>query len=347
MDLDVAGHPLHTRALAVTLLARADAKIDVRGCLLDLRKRGFVPVGGDLQGPGIIHHMLLDALVDPASATLESIVAAQPAVAFEPSVLSAGESCRDPIDRIRELAGARLDDRFPRGVSAAVGGPRGCSHILALAHLLGSTAAWALPRDRAAHGPTPSRPVGQRIFRRDVIVDGHQPAPGRLLLALQLTDLHFAPSPLLARPMDRFAGELEVRALAEVDLQSFTIVRLTGAERRRGIADLDGAPWRTRDNVMAPLVGLSLGPGVTAALVERLSGTPEDRPVLDALLTLAPTVIQCVATLSETWPRVALSSDSRLGIGGLPDSCYMWRRGGALIRARDEGGRVAVEPPRG
>ena len=32
--------------------------------VLDLRKRGFAPVGGDLQGTGIIHHMRLDGSID-------------------------------------------------------------------------------------------------------------------------------------------------------------------------------------------------------------------------------------------------------------------------------------------
>jgi hypothetical protein len=52
MDLDLGGHPLHTRALSVTLAARADGRLDVAGTLLDLRKRGFVPVGGDWASRG-------------------------------------------------------------------------------------------------------------------------------------------------------------------------------------------------------------------------------------------------------------------------------------------------------
>src|SRR5262249_4200429 len=48
MHLDLGGHPLHTRALGITLSARDDGRVDVHGTVLDLRKRGFVPVGGDL-----------------------------------------------------------------------------------------------------------------------------------------------------------------------------------------------------------------------------------------------------------------------------------------------------------
>src|SRR5207249_5663488 len=108
MRLEAHGHPLHTRALSVVLAARADGKLDVHGTVLDLRKRGFVPVAGDLQGAGVIHDMRLAGTIDPASATLETLAAEQRSVAFEPSAVTAGESCRDPIDRIAALAGTRL-----------------------------------------------------------------------------------------------------------------------------------------------------------------------------------------------------------------------------------------------
>jgi hypothetical protein len=336
VHLELGGHPLHTRALTVVLSQRADGRLDVAGTVLDLRKRGFVPVGGDLQGPGIIHDMRLAGVVEPESATLDTIAAEQRSVAFEATATTAGESCRDPIAHLDVLAGARLDAGFARRVSAAIGGPRGCSHLLTLAHLLGSSAAWALERDRELVGPRPARRPGERVFRRDVIVDGHEPAPGEVLLGVQLTDLHFAPAPGRARPMDRFAGELELRALVRVELAGLRITSLAGAERRRGPGDLGSAAWRARADVLDALVGLGLGPGVTGALLARLGETADDRPLLDALLMLGPALIQCVAALSEGWVLAAQASPSVVGMGGLPDSCYMWRRGGALLRAREE-----------
>jgi DUF2889 family protein len=331
--LDLRGHPLHTRALSVSLLARDDGKLDVRGVVLDLRKRGFVPVAGDLQGTGIIHHMRLDAVVDPASATLASIQAAQPSVAFEASATTEGESCRDPIAAVGALAGTRLDAGYARGVSAAIGGPRGCSHLMTLAHLLGSTAAWALARER----PQAARPPGQRVFCRDVIIDGHEVATGRLALAIQLHDLRFAPAPSLARPMERFGEEFEVRLLAEVDVQTFTLTGIEGAERLRTPADLD-APWRARHEALAPLAGLRLAGGATATLFARFQDATADRPLLDALLMLPPALIQVVAALSEGWAAAYTRSPSLVAMGGLPDSCYMWRRGGALTGRREAEG---------
>jgi hypothetical protein len=339
MQLEARGHPLHTRALAVVLAQRTDGKLDVRGSIVDLRKRGFVPVAGDLQGSGLIHDMRLVGVVDPATAVLEHIVAEQRNVAFEPSAATGGESCRDPIDRIRALGGMSVEGAYAQALSAAIGGPRGCTHLLTLGHLLGSGVARALERDRALHGGAPARPGGQRTFQRDLVIDGHEPAPGRLQLAAQLTDLHFAPAPALAIPMERFAGQLEVRVLAEITSTSGEITQIAAAERSRERADLERAIWRERSDAAAWLVGRRLGPGISRELLERLGRAPADRPLLDVLLMLAPALVQCAAALSEDWPLAARVQPSVVGMGGLADSCYMWRRGGALARRREaEGG---------
>ena len=339
MRLDARGHPLHTRALSVVLAARADGKLDVHGTVLDLRKRGFVPVAGDLQGAGVIHDMRLAGTIDPASATLETLAAEQRSVAFEPSAVTAGESCRDPIDRIAALAGTRLDGGWGRRLGGAIGGPRGCSHLLTLGHLLGSSAAWALARERALHGAAPARPAGQRVFRRDVVIDGHESAAARVQLLAQTTDLHFAPAGAIVRPMERFAEQLEVRLGAEVEFPALAIGRLEAAERRRGAGDLERAAWRDRGEAVAWLGGQRLGAGITAELLARLGAAPDDRPLLDTLLMLAPALVQCAAAMSEAWPLAFRTDSSVVAMGGLTDSCYMWRQGGALDRARAAEGK--------
>src|SRR5256712_7042352 len=130
MRLEARGHPLHTRALSVVLAARAHGKLDAHGAVLDLRQPGFGPVAGDLQGAGVIHDMRLAGTIDPASATLETLAAEQRSVAFEPSAVTAGESCRDPIDRIAALAGTRLGDGWGPRRAPADCGPPGWSHPL-------------------------------------------------------------------------------------------------------------------------------------------------------------------------------------------------------------------------
>jgi hypothetical protein len=224
---------------------------------------------------------------------------------------------------VAALAGSRLDATWAKRLAAEIGGPRGCSHLLTLAHLLGSTVGWALARERAPG----VRRAGERVFRRDLVVDGHEPAPGRLELSAQLLDLHLAPAPPVAAPMDRFAEALDVRLQTEIEFPAGRIVRIAAAERRRTRADLDRAPWRDRTAETSWLVGERLASGVTGALIARLGDVPDDRPLLDTCLALAPTMIQCAAAMSEAWAALGV-------VGGIPDSCWMWRRAGALDRAR-------------
>src|SRR5439155_22571682 len=126
------------------------------------------------------------------------------------------------------------------------------------------------------------------VFRRDVVIDGHETAPARVLLAAQTSDLHFAPAGAVVRPMDRFAEQLEVRLIADVEFPALTVGRLEAAERRRGATDLALAAWPERSEAIAWLIGRRLGAGVTAELLARLGGAPDDRPLLDTLLMLPP-----------------------------------------------------------
>jgi hypothetical protein len=332
MHLDLRGHPLHSRGLSVTLSARADGQLDARATLLDLRKRGIVPVGGDLGTPGIVHHMRLAAVIAPAERRLVSISAEQPNVAFEPGELTGGESCRDPIGRILALEGAVLDAGFARQLSAALGGARGCSHILTLAQVLGAAASWVFDTACEVVTATGWR-AGERMFRRDLLVDGSQRVDGDLDLAAQLTDLVFAPAAAVARPMDRFTAMHEVRVWAPVELATISLGEVTAAERRRDRATLEQVEWTDASPRLSGLAGLSLFRGISAALMARLPAET-DRPLLDSMLMLAPTFIQVCGAISEGWPARAAAADSILGMGGMPDSCFMWRKGGALDRLR-------------
>lgn len=332
MQLEARGLPIHTRTLSVTLSAGDDGAVDFESYVLDLRKRGFVPVAGDLQGTGIIHHMQLGGRLDPGTRTVERIAARMPTVAFEASVASAGESCRDLAFRVDHLAGTGFADGWARALGAEIGGPRGCSHVLTLAQLLGPTASWALDAD-ARLLASPARAPGERIFRRDVTVDGHA-LDGDLYLTLQLNDLHFAPVAPGGAAADRFAAQLEVRSATRLSMPDMGVTELAVAERRRSSGDFETAAWRERPDRSAPLVGASLRSGISGRLLQQFAGADDDRPLLDALLMLAPATVQCVASFIDTWTQVPWMRAGGGETGGFPDSCWMWRSDGALGRKR-------------
>jgi hypothetical protein len=333
MSLTAAGHPLHTRSLSVTLSHTTPLQAAFAAYVLDLRKRGLAPVGGDLQATGIIHHMRLDGAIERAARRIERIAAQMPAVAFEASPATGGESCRDLMGHVAHLAGLPLGDGYTRALGAEIGGPRGCSHILTLAHLLAPTAAWGFAEDERLHGGVPDRRAGERIFRRDVTIDGYELEPGRLLLTAQLNDLHCAPAAALARPMERLAAQREITVSATLTVPDLALQTIDAHQRRRSAADPLGAGWRSLAARVAPLVGLSLRPGVSSALLRQFPAPGDDAPLRDALLMLAPALIQCFAAL-DLW-TMRLSDSAVVGdMGGYLDSCYMWRADGALQRNR-------------
>jgi len=336
MNLDHRGHPLHSRGLAIELAHRSDSKLDVFGEVVDLRKRGFVPVCGKLQPAGIVHHMQLRGVIDPETSVLESIAGEQPAIAFEASEATGGESCRDPVRRLETLAGETLDDEFSRNLASAYGGPRGCSHLLVLAHLLASTARRGITCERARYTNGADRTPGSLVYRRDLIVDGSDRGDHTLELALQLTDLHFAPVRGIVEPMRNFASELELRIRAGIDLRTVRLTEIEGAQRERSLESLESAAWIGRTDELQWLVGTLMAAGVGGKLIRAHGDREEDRPLLDALLNLTPGMHQAMAVMDEGWALTAKAVPTVMGMGGIADSCYMWRRGGALDRIRKE-----------
>lgn len=334
MELETSGHPLHSRALSVTLLRGAGRQRRAEGSLLDLRKRGFVPVAGDLQTSGIVHHMQVAAVYDERSLELAEIATVQPTVAFEASPTTGGESCRDPAGRLASLAGRPLDAAFPAALGAGIGGPRGCTHVLTLTQLVASTAPWVRRREAELFAEPPRWHEGERLFRAVLVYDASVRRDGAVDLAAQLLQIHLAPAGERPRPMDRFAGQLELRLLAEVDPQAMQLAGVRAAERRRGLDDLETAGWRDLAPLLADLPGLPLGPGVSGGLVRRFADLPDERPLLDVLLNLTPAWFQSLAALQERWPAQARADAGFIGVGGRLDSCYMWRSEGALQRAR-------------
>jgi hypothetical protein len=58
----------------------------------------------------------------------------------------------------------------------------------------------------------------------------------------------------------------------------------------------------------------------------------------DALVMLPPALVQCRAAHPDAWHEKVRATPRHPGLTALPDSCYMWRRGGALERIREAQG---------
>jgi len=350
--LSVSGHPLHTRSLTLVMTRREDGRVDARGVVNDLRKCGFVPLLHGLQPAGIIHQMSIDLVLDPETARIEALETDQPFVAVEPSPWTGGECCRDPAHHLDVLVGETVDGGFPKKLSAAFGGPRGCSHLLTLFQLMASALPRALEREaRLCHELGAERAADERFFWRSAFVEGFETREGEIELAVQLHDFQSRPQAAVSRPLDRFHRHEEVRVLARVEVPGFRLAALRAAERVREREDPAGGAWVSHDERVAPLVGPPLIPGLARRVFDRLGDDPSTLLLRDALLQLAPGQIQVMAAITDRWFVEAEAgggrdaSDPRTGppagaIGGMVDSCWVWRRDGALGKSRvasDEG----------
>jgi hypothetical protein len=331
------GLPLHTRTLVVEAFRAAGDRLRVEAAILDLRKCGFVPTGGDLQTAGFIHHMQLGLSVDPATGTIERLATAQPAVAFEAAPATGGDSCRDPAPRLQALVGERLDAGFVRRLAASFGGPLGCSHLLTLAQLVASS----VPRFLGAAPALRRLEGGERVAKRMLCLDGFERADGGIDVALQLSEFVMRPFADVTLPLDRLARQHELRIRAQVDADLSRLEALDAVERVRDPDTLAAAAWQRRDAAVVPLVGGPALRGLAGRVREALGTAPEDEPLRAALLNLAPGMIQCLAALSHRLVAHFSGGRSRsaappraLSVGGFPDSCYMWRSDGPMVRAR-------------
>lgn len=352
MQLPVRGHPLHTRSLTLFVALREDGRWHARGDVIDLRKVGFVPIVADIQPAGIIHQMSIDLVVDPDSQRIESVEVDQPFVAVEASEASGGDCCRDPAPRLKALEGELLDGAFAKQLSGVFGGPRGCSHLLTLFQVVASGLRRALALEASLGDEASARVAGDRLFRRALFVEGFEAEDESIQMGVQLADFHTRPVAPDAPPTARLASQTDVRFFARVAGPERLLSDLRVAERERGHETLGTAQWRDGSERLASLAGMPAIPGLAGRLFA-LYPEPEERVLLDACLQLAPGYIQVMAAVMDRWLAQMAESQqdtpisgseivmAEVGnVGGMPDSCYIWRSGGSMASRRQaaEGG---------
>ncbi len=329
------GLPLHTRSLSVFVERTAADRWRARGDVIDLRKNGCVPSVDDVQPAGIIHMMTIELDLEPETLRMNRVAVEQPFVAVEASKATGGECCRDPAPRLVALAGETLDAGFTRRLSGAFGGPLGCSHLLTLFQLMASTVprAMSLERARGELEGTATAP-GSRFFRRSIHVDGAVLEGGELDVVIQLADTHTRPPTPGNRGFERLVALHEVKCFAGVERKRFQLERLEVRERtRRPDAEADAA-WIDHDTLVAPLVGNPMIPGMAGRIFQRIGDDASLQSTRDSLLQLAPGFIQITAALMDPEFRrrsadaiaAEPAAPSVSGIGGMPDSCFMWRK---------------------
>jgi hypothetical protein len=170
------------------------------------------------------------------------------------------------------------------------------------------------------------------------VFDAHEQPAGDVVVGMRLGDLDWNERASDALAPERFASHHELVARIEVDLWPGTLRSIAGAERRRTTAEFADAGWSDRDALLAPLAGTGLVRGAVGELAQRLASDPSALPWRDALVMLPAALVQCRAAHPDAWHEKVRATPRHPGLTALPDSCYMWRRGGALECIRDAHG---------
>ena len=186
-------------------------------------------------------------------------------MAFEANALTGGESCRDPIERITALAGTLLDGDYSAGLSAAIGGMRGCSRVLTLARICSAR------RCRGPSLPT-ARVTVQLRLEQPASACSAVTSCSTVRIAATAPSVFRSSSatssgPPLRQSRRRCSGSFsitKVRLDLCVDRKTFCLVGIAGAQRRRDTENLTAAAWEGTPSLVNDLVGMSLLHGVSS-----------------------------------------------------------------------------------
>lgn len=289
-----AGEPIHRRTLEVELAAESDGRRAMTARIVDRRLHGFTVAGAQTIGPGPIHDMTARIAVDVAARRIVAAEGAMALLAFYPSPLTRGQSCRDSLPNFVDLVGATVDATLVASIRNAIGRERGCYHltslVLAAVPLLLS----------AVDQPEPRGEPRSRTIELAATAAG-----GRRVRFHGLLYDRFAPRDL-RRARLAFTVAFEEMVLAEVS-----------ADAAPGLAKHTGAA--------GALAGLPLLGGFARGAMERLGPLADTSEILDLALSLSAIATQSFVHVRPPEERPVAGQASRA-----QSTCWMWRVGGPL-----------------
>ena len=334
---------LHERTVAIDARPISGDRLEIRAELRDVRKIDLGVTLGRRRPAGVVHHMILDAVIDE-DLIVRAIDTRMETIPFEPSERTWGEGCRHILPNYQHLLGTRMDGGYAAHVNETVGGPLGCFHILSMAQCLPlavraasgrlcggarrvPSSARAMVRDSCSQWTADSpywrevREVtgaGFRELRRRIRIGASVDDRNRLGMAAELTD--------------QLADTPELRAALTLWLES---PRFAILEAR---ADLAGTPFAgcpvTLQGVPR-LEGLAIAKGFTGAALGRVAGPAGCAHLAALVIALTPVVPQASGAMAAL---LGHSPQARLGNragGPQVDSCHMWRADGPLVSLKN------------
>ncbi|NOY70599.1 MAG: DUF2889 domain-containing protein [Deltaproteobacteria bacterium] len=119
-----AGQKIHGRTIAVSTYEYDQESIVVEGRLTDTRFQKTYYLDGKSRPPGIVHDMVVRMRVKGPELIIKDIEVEMETVPRE--------ECRKTLNSLIPIKGMKIRSGFTGRVKAAVGGARGCSHLVEL-----------------------------------------------------------------------------------------------------------------------------------------------------------------------------------------------------------------------
>jgi hypothetical protein len=320
--------PLHTRMLTLRLSWGGGGLLVAEGRILDLRKRGVVPLLGKLQGPGVVHDMAVRLLLDVEDLRIREIHPVMSAFPFAPSSATRGEGCPDRLPDVQRLLGCSLREGFGAQLGEQIGGPRGCFHIFTMLRLIGPAIEQVCERQQRRRIAAAPAAMGSPLFARSLIIDGLKGEGLSLMLRGMLFDVHYRPGAEELPIEEELEASFEATADVEVSIPTMAIAACNARLRQSGPQIDTPGDWQT-EATAAQLVGNAMLKGFSARVQAVYAPTSGLEPLQHLLFMMAPAMIQCLPSLVEEIEQRPRRAE---GPHAAVDSCHMWRADGPLVK---------------
>ena len=139
---------IHTRDIQLATYPHTDSRVIVHGVLKDRRYTKVFDITGEVNEPGILHHLDVTLLIKPDPLMIEDAQAQMIHVPLP--------ECTTTLDTVEKLKGLEIKAGFSKKIRDIMGGKKGCSHLCNLIIAMGQeiVQGW-LAHDRRKKPPVP------------------------------------------------------------------------------------------------------------------------------------------------------------------------------------------------
>ena len=138
---ELAGEKVHTRSITIATRPLDGDRILVEGELVDTRLTEYFLLSGEKKEPGVLHRMTVRLLCEGARLKILNAEAVMPGIPRE--------ECGGLAESVKSVIGLSISAGFTAKLKSAMGGVKGCYHLLSLINAMAPAAVQGYWSNRA------------------------------------------------------------------------------------------------------------------------------------------------------------------------------------------------------